>query len=466
MNQALPNSAAARDARYVLHGMSHLSTLRKAGPIVMTGGKGIFIIDENGTPYLEAVAGMWCTALGFSDHELVEAAVEQMRKLPYYYTVAHRSVQPSVELAERLAEIVPIQNPRFYFCLSGSEANDNLVKFIWYRNNIIGKPQKKKIIGRHNAYHGATVAASSLTGIPANHRAFDLPIHNILHTGEASFYHHGLPGETEDEFAQRRADELEALILAEGPETVAAFIAEPVTGGGGVIVPPATYHARIQAVLDRYDVMMLDDEVITGFLRTGNMWGAETVGMTPTTMTLAKQITSAYQPLAALVMPPEMYDALEQGSDEIGTFAHGSTYSGHPVACAVAVKMLDIIKSRNLEAHVAGVAARFAQRMNVFRDHPLVGEVRHAGLMGAIEFTADKATKAPFEPKGMFGRLLKDRAQEEYRLIIRTPGSGDCAGFSPPLIITEDEVDDLFDRFTGALNDVTDAYVRMGAKVG
>lgn len=456
------NSAAARDVRHLLHGYVDLSTHRARGPSVITGGKGVFVHDENGTPYLEGAAGMWCTAFGFGEEALIEAAAEQMRKLPYYHTVAYKSVNPAIDLAEKLAGLVPIENARIYFALSGSEANDFLMKFIWYFNNAMGRPAKKKIIARRNGYHGATVGAASLTGIALNHLAFDLPIPNVLHVSDPNHYRGARPGEIAEDFATRLAEELEETILREGPDTVAAFIAEPVTGAGGVIVPPPTYYAKIQAILDRYDILFLADEVITGFLRTGNMWGCETVGIRPDTMTLAKGLTSAYQPLAAIVLPERIYQGLEKGSDGIGFFAHGTTYSGHPVGCAVALKVLELIEERDLHAHVRRVSRRFEQRITAFRDHPLVGEVRVAGLMGAVELVADKRSRRLFEPVGSVAKMVKDRAEEAYKLICRNVPCGDSCAFSPPLIISEEEVDDMFERFGRALDDVTAMVVKEG----
>lgn len=451
----LANSAAARDIRNVLHGYVELATHRKRGSTVITGGKGVFVFDENGTPYLEGAAGMWCTSLGFGEPALVEAAIEQMYKLPYYHTVAYKTVLPAIELAERLTAKAPIENAKAYFGLSGSEANDFLVKAVRYYNNALGRPKKKKIIARQNGYHGATVAASSLTGIPVNQKAFDVPIPGVLHVSDPNYFRNGMPGESVEHFAQRMVDELEQTILTEGPETVAAFIAEPITGAGGVVVPPRSYYEKVSAILKRHDILFLDDEVITGLHRTGSLWGCETMGFKPDTMSLAKGLTSAYQPLAAVLVSDEIYQGLEKGSAEIGFFGHGTTYSGHPVGCAVALKVLDLMEERDIEAHVRTVSRTFTKRLDAFRDHPLVGDVRYSGLMGAVEFVASKEPRRYFEPTGAFGKKVRDRAEEGYKLICRAlPGSDACA-FSPPLIITEDEINEMFDRFERALDDVT-----------
>lgn len=460
-NKLIPtNSSAARDVRNLLHGYVELKTHRETGPAVITGGQGIYVMDENGTPYIEGAAGMWCTAFGFGEKALIDAATEQLHKLPYYHTLAYKSVDPAIDLAERLTALVPVNKPKIYFAISGSEANDFLIKFVRYYNNAIGRPKKKKIIARTNGYHGATAMAASLTGIPANHLKFDLPLPGILHVSDPNYFRYGLPGETPVEFAERLARELEETIQREGPETVAAFIAEPVTGGGGVTIPPAPYYQRIQQILQRYEVLFLDDEVITGFHRTGEFWGCQTLDFRPDAMTIAKGLTSAYQPLSAVVLSDEIYRGLELGSSTIGFFAHGATYSGHPVGCAVAIKVLELIKERNIAAHVDRVAKRFKTRISAFRDHPFVGDVRSIGLMGAIEFVSDKKTKAPFQPVGSFATRVRNCAEESYKLICRAlPGCDGCA-FSPPLIITEDEIDEMFSRFESALSDVTAQYMK------
>lgn len=451
----LENSAAARDVRHLLHGYVELRNQRERGPTVITGGKGIYVYDENGTPYIEGAAGMWCTLLGFDEPELVEAATEQLHKLPYYHTVAYKSVNPAIDLAERLAALVPIRDSKIHFALSGSEANDFLIKFVRFYYNAIGKTAKKKIISRHNSYHGATIMAASLSGIPANHRYFDLPLPGILHATEPHYFHHALAGETPAEFADRLALQLEEMILKEGADTIAAFIAEPITGAGGVVIPPEPYYAKIQAILKHYDIFFLADEVITGFHRTGNFWGCETMDIQPDAMTLAKGLTSGYQPLAAIVLCDKIYQGMEQGSAEIRYFGHGTTYSGHPVGCAVALKVLDLIKERDIGGHVAKVSRRFAQRLNAFNDHPLVGEVRCTGLMGAVEFVSDKKTNTFFDPVGSFAKRVKEHAEEQYKLICRALPSGDACAFSPPVIITEEEIDEMFDRFGRALDDIT-----------
>ena len=326
----------------------------------------------------------------------------------------------------------------------------------WYFNNAIGRPAKKQIISRINGYHGATLGATSLTGIPKNHKLFDLPLPGFLHTDDPNYYHNALPGESEDAFAERLAGNLEALILREGPETIAAFFAEPVAGSSGVTIPPAGYYRRIQEVLAKYDVLFCADEVITGFCRTGKMFGCETMGIKPDAMTLAKGLTSAYQPLAAIVISDEIYRGMQKGSGSTANFfAHGATYSGHPVACAVGLRVLELLEERHILAQVQQTSRRFAERIHGFAGHPLVGETRAVGLMGAVELIADQATHRLFQPTGAVAAMVKARAEQEYGLLFRNVVVGDACAFSPPLITTTAEVDDIFDRFAKALDDVT-----------
>jgi len=443
-----------RDAERVVHGYTNLQQHRNDGARVIVRGKGVYVFDDAGKEYIEAAAGMWCTSLGFGEEALVEAATVQMRKLPYYHTLASKSVMPSIELAERLAKYVPIPNAKFYFANSGSEANDFLIKFLWMYNNAIGRPAKKKVIARINGFHGATIAATSLTGIKKNHKLFDLPLDRFLHVSDMHYYRDAWPGESEQAFSTRLAEELETTILREGPETVMAFMAEPVTGGGGAVIPPKTYYEKIQAVLKKYDVMFLADEVINGFGRTGHFFGCDAFNIAPAAMTMAKGLTSAYQPMSAIALNEEIYRGLEKGSDQVGSLAHGATYAGNPVGAAVALKVLDLMEERDIVGHVRRMAPHFKARLERLRAHPLVGEVRSIGLMGAVEFAADKATKRNFAPEGSFAGKVRTRA-EDMGVITRGAPVGDVIAFSPPLIITEREIDEVFDRFGAALDAVT-----------
>jgi 4-aminobutyrate---pyruvate transaminase len=460
MNKTSPargNSAASRDIATVLHPYTNLRKHESQGPLIITEGKGVYVQDDTGKSYIEGLAGLWCTSLGFGEERLVEVAAAQMRKLPFYHVFTHKSHDVGIDLAERLLAMMPVKMSKVFFNNSGSEANDTAVKMVWYYNNALGRHRKKKIIARVKGYHGVTVAAASLTGLPNNHLDFDLPIANIRHADCPHFYRYGKKGESEEDFATRMAESLEAQILREGPETVAAFIAEPIQGAGGVILPPKTYFEKIQAVLKKYDVLMIADEVICGFGRTGNMFGSETFGIKPDIMTMAKALSSAYLPISATIVSEALYQAFLTESDKIGTFAHGYTYSGHPVCAAVALETLKIYEERNILDHVRKVAPRFLAGLHRFDDHPLVGEVRGIGLIAGIELVQDKATKQSFDPKAGIGAYFAQRAQE-HGLIIRA--MGDNIGVCPPLIISESEIDDLLARLGKAFND-TLAHVKQ-----
>ena len=350
-----PNSAAAMDIASHLHPYTNARRHETEGPMVIVEGKGIYVYDDQGKEYIEGLAGLWSTALGFSEERLVQAAAAQMRKLPYYHSFAHKAPMPTIELAAKLIEIAPVPMSKVFFANSGSEANDTVIKMVWYYNNALGRPDKKKIISRIKGYHGVTVATASLTGLPFNQRDFDLPIANILHTSCPHHYRFGRDGESEEDFATRCAAELEQLILDQGPETIAAFIGEPVMGAGGVIVPPRTYWAKIQAVLEKYDVLLIDDEVICGFGRTGNLFGCQTYGIKPDIITVAKALSSSYLPISAVLISDQVYQTIADNSAKIGTFGHGYTYSGHPVPAAVALETLKIYEETDIIGHVRSI---------------------------------------------------------------------------------------------------------------
>ena len=443
----IPNSIEARDVAFQLHSYTDARKHEDAGPLVIDGGEGIYVHDNNGKRYIEAMAGLWSVAVGFGEKRLIDAAVRQMEKLPYYHTFTHKSHGPSVDLAEKLVGMAPVPMSKAYFTNSGSEANDTAIKLIWYHSNAMGKPERKKIISRVKGYHGVTIAAASLTGLPNNHRSFDLPIEQVRHTTCPHYRTVAKPDESEAEFAKRCAADLEELILAEGPETVAAFFAEPVMGAGGVIVPPEGYWAAIQPVLKKYDILFVADEVICGFGRTGNMFGTQTFGLEPDIMTLSKQLSSSYMPISALLVNEKVYGPVADESHKIGTWGHGYTASGHPVAAAVALENLRIIEERDLVGHVKDVSPRFLKRLNAFSDHPLVVETRGLGLIGAIEVAHEKHADAPGALGGKMNRELQERG-----LISRN--MGDALAFCPPLVITEGQVDEMFDVFAGALDAV------------
>ncbi len=445
-----PNSAAALDIASHLHPYTNARKHESVGPMVVTEGKGIYVTDDQGREYIDGLAGLWYAALGFSEERLVQAATEQLRKLPCYHSFSHKTPMPTIELAAKLLEIAPVPMSKVFFANSGSEANDTVIKMVWYYNNALGRPGKKKIISRIKAYHGVTVATASLTGLPYNHRDFDLPVERILHATCPHYYRFGQDGETEEDFATRCAAELEQLILDEGPETIAAFIGEPIMGAGGVIVPPRTYWEKIQQVLGKYDVLLVADEVICGFGRTGNMFGCQTFNIKPDIMTMAKALSSGYQPISAVMISDQVYQVIADNTAKIGTFGHGFTYSGHPVAAAVALETLKIYEERDIVGQVRRVGPRLQEGLRRYADHPLVGEVRGVGLIAGVELVADRASKAPFDPAGKVGAYFAGRA-EAHGLIIRN--LMDTIGVCPPLIITEDQIDALLERFGKAMDD-------------
>jgi len=442
-----PNSLAARDIAYYFHPATNARRHEKVGPMMIERGEGIYVFDDQGKEYIEGLAGLWSVAVGFGEPRLVKAAAEQMGKLPFYHSFSHKSHPSATKLSERLVTMAPGMS-KAHFTSSGSEANDLTMKMIWYYNNALGRPLKKKIIARQKGYHGVSIASGSLTGLPNFHRDFDLPLPMVKHVSCPNFWRFGKPGESEEAFSTRLADELEAMILAEGPDTVAAFIGEPVMGAGGVMPPPATYWEKIQAVCRKYDLLIVADEVITGFGRTGQMFGCQTYDITPDFMVVSKALTSSYFPLSAILFTDKVYQTLADNSNKIGVFGHGFTASGHPVGTAIALENLDIIEERDLVGAAARLSPQFQARLRAFAEHPNVGEARGVGLIGALEFVADKTTKAPVDPAGSLGGKLAELCHEEG-LIIRA--IGDTIAFCPPLIITPTQIDDLFDRFGRAL---------------
>ncbi len=441
---------AVRDVEALLHPTTNLATHRVTGPLTIDRGEGVYLYDTGGKRYLEGLAGLWCTGLGYGNKELVETAAEQMSRLSFSHLFGGRSHEPAIALAEKIKALAPSSASKVFFTNSGSEANDTQVKLAWYYNNARGKPQKKKIISRLRAYHGTTVASASLSGLPAFHADFDLPLPRILHTDCPHYGKYAEPGETEEAYASRLAANLDALIQKEGPDTVAAFIAEPVMGAGGVVMPPKGYFEKIEAVLAKYDVYFIADEVICGFARTGNWWGSQTFGANPASITFAKAVSSAYVPLGGLTVSPQMYEAIEAASGRHGVFAHGFTYSGHPLACAVALKTIEIYERLDIVGHVRKLAPLFASRIAALGEHPLVGETRASGLLGAVELFADRKTKRSFDPKAGVGYKAVHFAQDEG-LLVRAV-AGDNIGLCPPLVITEAEVNEMFDMLTRALD--------------
>jgi 4-aminobutyrate--pyruvate transaminase len=452
------SNLATRDVETLVHPYINLAKFRETGPLIIERGKGVYVYDSDGKPYIEAMAGLWCASLGYGNEELVEAAAAQMRKLSFAHLFTGKSHDPAIELAEKLKEIAPVPISKVFFCSSGSEANDTQVKLVWYLNNALGRPQKKKIISRIKGYHGVTIVSASLTGLAANHRDFDLPLPGFLHTACPHHYRFAQAGESEEQFAARLAAELDALIIKEGPDTVAAFIAEPVMGAGGVIVPPKTYFEKIMKVCVRHDVFMISDEVICGFGRLGTTFGCEKLGYRPNSISIAKALSSAYLPIAGVMIPEDEYQALLTESRKIGVFGHGFTYGGHPVSAAVALKAIEIYQRERVFEKAAGLSPQFQRRLALLGDHPLVGEARGVGMIGGVELVADKRSKRSFDPQhGIGGRAVQ--FAEAEGLIVRSV-LGDVLTLCPPLVISPAEIDDLFDRLARALDKTRDWVTR------
>ena len=431
----------ALDQQRLFHPNTNLAAYHKSGPLVLSRGEGIFVWDNHGKRYIEGMAGLWCTSLGYGDEELAKTAYEQIKQLSFTHLFAGKSHEPGILLAEKIVGLAPFKASRVFYGNSGSDGNDTQVKLVWYYHNAIGKPKKKKIIARQKAYHGTTLATAGLTGLPAFHKHFDVPLNFIRHTDCPYFYRFAEKGESEDDYSTRLAANLEKLILSEDPETIGAFIAEPLMGVGGVLLPPQGYFQKIQAVLDKYEILLIDDEVICGFGRTGNTWGAQTFHMKPTSVTAAKALSSAYLPISAVIVPEFLYEPIVAPSGEAGLFGHGFTYSGHPVAAAVALRTLEIYEERKLYEHVRRITPKFQMALNALGEHPLVGEARGVGLVGACELVKNKETKAAFDSKLAVGAKCMNFCQERG-LIVRA--IGDAVAVCPPYIVTEEQVAEIF----------------------
>ena len=446
----LPNSVHARDIESLIHPQTNLSRHREVGPMVVTHGEGVRVYDDGGRDYIESVAGLWCASLGFAQERLAKVAYEQMRTLGYYHSFRHRSNEPNVDLAEKLLSMAPVKMSKVLFQCSGSEANDTAIKLIWYYHNAIGKPEKRKIIARHMGYHGSTAAAVSLSGKPDMHADFGLPFESFRHTEFPHYYRRHTNGESEEVFATRMADALEAMILEEGSETVAGFFAEPVMGAGGAVLPPATYFEKIQKVLRKYEVLFVADEVICGFGRTGEMWGSQTFALEPDMVTSAKALSAAMQPISALMINEKIYQAMLQQSEKLGPFAHGFTYAGHPVASAVALEVIQIYEEMDVVRRVKSISPIFMSALEQHEDHPLIGNIQGVGLICGIELMRDGDARVPFAPElNVPGRFQENALNNG--LIPRVVG--DRLVFAPPLVITENEIAEMSDRFGRALDE-------------
>ena len=450
---------ADMDRRSVLHPFTQLKDFAtgKAGdPTIVTGGKGIRIQDAKGNQLIDAFAGLYCVNIGYGRDEVAEAISRQAYQLAYYHSYAAHTTEELARLSDRLVRMAPGKMSKVFYGMSGSDANETQAKLVWYYNNLRGKPGKKKIISRERGYHGCSVISGSMTGMSFYHDHMDLPMGLIKHTGAPHHYWGAEPGETEMQFSARRAQELEDLILREGPDTVGAFIGEPVLGTGGITPPPEGYWAAIQAVLRKYDVLLIADEVVTGFGRTGAMFGSIKYGMEPDLITVAKGLTSAYVPLSAAIVGEKVYQVMEDAADRIGSFSHGYTYSGHPIGAACANAVLDIVEREDLPGNARTTGEYFqAELRKAFAQMPIVGEVRGVGLMGAVEFVADREKKTRFDAGLKVGARISAAARARG-LIARAMPHGDILGFAPPLVTTREEVDQIVGIAAEAAREVMD----------
>jgi L-2,4-diaminobutyrate transaminase len=456
---------AALDRASVLHPFTQLkdyATGKIGEPTIVETAKGIRITDALGNSLIDGFAGLYCVNIGYGRTEVAEAISRQAHRLAYYHTYAAHTTDELAILSDRLVRMAPGNMSKVFYGLSGSDANETQVKLVWYYNNLRGLPKKKKIISRERGYHGCSIVSGSLTGMSFYHDHMDLPLPGILHTGVPHHYWGAESGETEQGFSLRRAAELDALIEQEGPDTIGAFIAEPVLGTGGIIPPPDGYWPAIQAVLRKHDVLLIADEVICGFGRLGALFGSHLYGMEPDLVTVAKGLTSAYFPLSAAIVGKKVYKVMEDNADRIGAFSHGYTYSGHPIGAAAANAVLDIVEMEDLVGKARDTGAYMQTRMKaVFSQMPIVGEVRGVGMLAAIEFVADRGKKIRYDAGLKVGARIS-KAARDRGLITRAMPHGDILGFAPPLVTTRAEVDEIIDITEKAVRQVMDELVNAG----
>ena len=447
----LSDTLASRDIAHVVHAATNLRLHESVGPMIIDSGSGVRIVDTEGRSYIDGMAGLWCASLGFDEPRLAEAATRQMRRLPYQSTFAHRSNEPSIALADALVARAPVPMSKVIFQSSGSEAIDTAIKLVWYYHEATGNPAKRKVIGRQGGYHGTSIASASLSGQEHMHHGFGLPLPGFLQTGSPHFYREALPGETAEDFATRRANELEELIVREDPATIGAFFAEPIMGAGGVILPPATYFEKIQAVLKRHDILLVADEVICGFCRTGNYWGSQTYRLEPDLLTCAKALSAAYFPISAVMMNDKVYQGIAEQSAKLGALGHGYTMGGHPVGAAVALEALRIYDEDHILDRVRNTAPVLQAGLRRFENHPLVGNVRGIGLIGALEFMADPKSKTPFDATLKVSVKVMDALRRQGVLL---RALGDSLVCSPPLIISGEDIEVMVSALAVALDEV------------
>ncbi|MGB2097260.1 MAG: aminotransferase [Candidatus Puniceispirillales bacterium] len=447
-----PNSQEAKDIAYHFHPYTNPAQLSEQGPMILNKGKGVYVYDSDGKDYIEGLAGLWCTSFGFSEPELVKAATKQMEELPYYHSFTAKTHNPAINLAEKLIAIAPEGLDKVFFCNSGSEANDTAIKMVWYFHAATGKPEKRKMISRKGGYHGVTLAASSLTGLPYVQQGFSLPLDFAKHTTSPNYFQGAHEGESEADFVKRCMNDLEDMIAEEGADTIGAFIAEPLMGAGGVILPPEGYFEALQPILKKHDILLIADEVICGFGRTGNMWGSETYGLKPDILTCAKALSSAYMPISAVLVSDEIASGMAVQAEKLGQFGHGYTYSAHPVPAAVALRTIELMEERNIIDHVRDIAPLFAERIDRLNAYSSVGHTRRIGLIGAMEFVAEPNTRIKADPKHKVAARAMKLIQDAGVIVRALPIDG--IAFCPPLIITADEINLMFDRIESAMPEI------------
>lgn len=453
------NELTAWDRDHFFHPSTHMGMhARGETPTrVIGGGQGVYITDVAGRTSLDAFAGLYCVNVGYGRTEIADAIAAQAKELAYYHAYVGHGTDASIRLAKMIIDRAPEGMSRVYFGLSGSDANETNIKLIWYYNNVLGRPEKKKIISRWRGYHGSGVMTGSLTGLELFHNAFDLPRAPILHTEAPYYFRRADRSMTEEQFAQHCADRLEELILAEGPDTVAAFIGEPILGTGGIVPPPAGYWQKIQAVLDKYDILLVADEVVTGFGRLGTMFGSDHYGMKPDLITIAKGLTSAYAPLSGVIVGDKVWNVLVQGADRLGAIGHGWTYSAHPICAAAGVANLDLIDRLDLVRNASETGAYFRKALaEAVAGHRHVGEVRGDGMMAAVEFVEDKGDRIFFDASRKIGPQVA-AALLERGVIGRAMPQGDILGFAPPLCLTREEADIVVEKAADAIASVLGA---------
>jgi len=444
------------DRECFFHPSTHLAQFARgeAPQRVITGGEGVYIRDREGNKLLDAFAGLYCVNVGYGRQEIAKAIARQAQELAYYHAYVGNGTEASITLAKMIIDRAPKGMSKVYFGLSGSDANETNIKVVWYYNNILGRLEKKKIISRWRGYHGSGLMTGSLTGLELFHKKFDLPLAQVIHTEAPYYYRRKDDALSEEEFSAHCAAELDKLIQAEGPETIAAFIGEPALGTGGLVPPPAGYWAAIQEVLQKYDILLIADEVVTGFGRLGSMWGSEHYAITPDIITSAKGLTSAYAPLSASVIGDKVWKVLEQGTDEFGAIGHGWTYSAHPIGAAAGIANLKLVDELGLVQNAGAVGAYFKKALTkALGDHPNVGEVRGDGLLCAVELVEDKAARKFFEPAGQYGAKVA-AALLKRGVIARSMPQGDILGFAPPLCLSETEADTVAAAMGEAVREV------------